>query len=122
MVGDGTKNGLPAPNKELAINRKHHLTRKAPYKFESGLLQRRVCCEPELLQDRKFILSVQSDKRARSSSTFAISSWRRGFLASDVSAKSRIRYRASAAASAHVVDGAARACLSNSSWRRRRAA
>jgi len=68
------------------------------------------------------LLSVQSDKRARSSSTFVISSWRRGFLASDVSAKSRIRYRASAAASAHVVDGAARACLSNSSWRRRRAA
>ena len=71
--------------------------------------------------DRCCHLSVQSDKRARSSSTFAISSWRRGFLASDVSAKSRIRYRASAAASAHVVDGAARACLSNSSWRRRRA-
>jgi hypothetical protein len=42
------------------------------------------------------LLSVQSDKRARSSSTFAIS-WRRGFLASDVSAKSRIRYCASAA-------------------------
>jgi hypothetical protein len=72
--------------------------------------------------DRCCHLSVQSDKRARSSSTFAISSWRRGFLASDVSAKSRIRYRASAAASAHVVDGAARACLSNSSWRLRRAA
>src|ERR1700719_3737399 len=70
--------------------------------------------------DRCCHLAVQSDKRARSSSTFAISSWRRGFLASDVSAKSRIRYRASAAASAHVVDGAARACLSNSSWRRRR--
>src|SRR6266478_4535347 len=41
------------------------------------------------------LLSVQSDKRARASSTFAISSWRRGFLASDVSAKSKIRYRAS---------------------------
>src|ERR1700730_3546755 len=68
------------------------------------------------------LLTVQSDKRTRSSSTFAISSWRRGFLASDVSAKSRIRYRASAAASAHVVDGAARAYLSNSSLRRRRAA
>jgi hypothetical protein len=34
------KNGLPAPNKELAINRKHHFTGKAPYKFESGFLQR----------------------------------------------------------------------------------
>ena len=44
------------------------------------------------------------------------------FVAQHVSAKSRIRYRASAAASAQVVDGAARACLSNSSWRRRRAA
>jgi mannose-6-phosphate isomerase-like protein (cupin superfamily) len=33
IAGDGTKNGLPAPNKELAINRKHHLTGKAPYKF-----------------------------------------------------------------------------------------
>src|SRR5438270_1681414 len=46
IVGDGTKNGLPAPNKELAINRKHHLTRKAPYKFESPSLQRGVIDEP----------------------------------------------------------------------------
>jgi hypothetical protein len=67
-------------------------------------------------------ISVQSDNRARSSSTFAISSLRRGFFASDVSAKSRIKYRASAAASAQVVDGAARAWHSKSSWRRRRAA
>jgi hypothetical protein len=30
IVGDGTKNGLPAPNKELAINRKQPLDRKSP--------------------------------------------------------------------------------------------
>jgi hypothetical protein len=41
------KNGFPAPNKELAINRKHHLTRKAPYKFESGFLQQAVCLSGE---------------------------------------------------------------------------
>src|SRR5882672_8024642 len=35
IAGDGTKNGLPAPNKELSANQKHYLTGKAPYKFES---------------------------------------------------------------------------------------
>src|SRR6201996_3876339 len=42
IAGDGTKNGLPAPNKEPAKNQKHYLTGKAPYKFESGSLQRGV--------------------------------------------------------------------------------
>jgi hypothetical protein len=37
------KNGFPAPNKELAKTKNNHLTGKAPYKFESGSLQRRVC-------------------------------------------------------------------------------
>src|SRR5438132_10517221 len=37
------KNGLPAPNKELSANQKHYLTGKAPYKFESLFLHRRVC-------------------------------------------------------------------------------
>jgi hypothetical protein len=45
------KNGFPAPNKELAINRKHHLTRKAPYKFESRFLQRRVAQPAERVTD-----------------------------------------------------------------------
>src|SRR5246500_1578853 len=43
IAGDGTKNGFPAPNKELTINQNHYLTAKAPYKFESTSLQRRVC-------------------------------------------------------------------------------
>ena len=30
IAGDGTKNGFPAPNKELAINRKQPLDRKSP--------------------------------------------------------------------------------------------
>src|SRR5260370_36983648 len=30
IAGDGTENGLPAPNKELAINRKQPLDRKSP--------------------------------------------------------------------------------------------
>ena len=38
IVGDGTKNGLPAPNKELAINRKQPLDRKSPIQ---------VACEPD---------------------------------------------------------------------------
>src|SRR5262245_51568128 len=35
IAGDGAKNGLPAPNKQLAKNQNSYLTRKAPYKFES---------------------------------------------------------------------------------------
>src|SRR6266446_4190805 len=42
IVGDGTKNGLPAPNKEPPTTKNNHLTGKAPYKFESGFLQGRV--------------------------------------------------------------------------------
>ena len=34
IVGDGTKNGLPAPNKEPTTTRNNYLTGKAPYKFE----------------------------------------------------------------------------------------
>jgi hypothetical protein len=33
-------NGFPAPNKEPTTNQNHYLTAKAPYKFESGFLQR----------------------------------------------------------------------------------
>src|SRR6516164_686792 len=42
IAGDGTKNGFPAPYKEPTINQNHYLTGKAPYRFESGSLQRRV--------------------------------------------------------------------------------
>jgi hypothetical protein len=42
IAGDGTKNGFPAPNKEPPTNQKHDLTGKAPYKFESISLHRRV--------------------------------------------------------------------------------
>src|SRR4029077_3420003 len=49
IVGDRTRNGFPAPNKEPATNQKHDLTGKAPYRFESISLQRRVCCEPVFL-------------------------------------------------------------------------
>src|SRR5262249_36118047 len=45
IAGDGTRNGFPAPNKEPATNQKHDLTGKAPYKFESIFLQRRVNSE-----------------------------------------------------------------------------
>src|SRR5271155_922227 len=47
IVGDGTKNGFPAPNKELQQTKNDHLTGKAPYKFESAFLQRRVCLSGE---------------------------------------------------------------------------
>jgi hypothetical protein len=49
IAGDGTKNGFPAPNKEPAKTKNHHLTGKAPYKFESISLHRRVRCEPDFL-------------------------------------------------------------------------
>jgi hypothetical protein len=39
IAGDGTKNGLSAPNKEAATNQNDYLTGKAPYKFESSPLQ-----------------------------------------------------------------------------------
>jgi hypothetical protein len=39
------KNGFPAPNKEPATNQNYHLTGKAPYRFESGFLQRGVSDE-----------------------------------------------------------------------------
>src|SRR5712664_1223199 len=42
IAGDGTKNGPPAPNKELSANQKHYLTGKAPYKFESRFLRQGV--------------------------------------------------------------------------------
>src|SRR6516164_5185864 len=42
IAGDGTKNDFPAPNKEPANKPKDHLTGNAPYRFESGSLQRRV--------------------------------------------------------------------------------
>ena len=43
IAGDGTKNGFSAPNKEPTTNQNYDLTAKAPYRFESGFLQRRVC-------------------------------------------------------------------------------
>jgi hypothetical protein len=49
IAGDGTRNGCLAPNKEPVTNQKHDLTGKAPYRFESGSLQRGVCCEPDAL-------------------------------------------------------------------------
>src|SRR6202048_4510297 len=39
IAGDGTKNGLPAPNKELTANPKQPLDRKSPIQ---------VRCEPDL--------------------------------------------------------------------------
>src|SRR5882762_6713432 len=45
IVSDGTKNGLPAPNKELAINRKQPLDRKSP-------IQVRIRLPPAASQER----------------------------------------------------------------------
>src|SRR4029077_11050036 len=42
IAGDGTKNGFPAPNKELATNQNDYLTGKAPYKFDVSALQGRL--------------------------------------------------------------------------------
>src|SRR5215469_8740456 len=50
IAADGTKNGLPALNKEPARSQNDYLTRKAPYKFESVFLQRGVTCELDFLR------------------------------------------------------------------------
>src|SRR3954469_17851996 len=42
IAGDGTKNGLSRSEQRTATNQNNYLTGKAPYKFESALLQRRV--------------------------------------------------------------------------------
>jgi hypothetical protein len=41
LPGDGTKNGLPAPNKELTANPKQPLDRKSPIQVSSELVRRR---------------------------------------------------------------------------------
>src|SRR5262245_21009224 len=52
IVGDGTKNGFPASNKEPPTNQKHDLTEKAPYKVriqlppaESRMRTLQRCCD-----------------------------------------------------------------------------
>jgi hypothetical protein len=64
IAGDGTKNGFPAPNKEPPTNQNHHLTGKAPYRFESVFLQQRVC-EPLLPQPRSPSVTLSVQSRAR---------------------------------------------------------
>jgi hypothetical protein len=47
IAGDGTKNGLSrSEQKTVSTTPNNRLTGKAPYKFESISLQRRVQCEP----------------------------------------------------------------------------
>src|SRR5207244_8969011 len=46
IVGDGTKNGFPAPNKEPAKTKNAYLTGKAPYRFECTFLHQRVSLSP----------------------------------------------------------------------------
>jgi hypothetical protein len=51
IAGDGTKNGLSrSEQKTVSTTQNNRLTGKAPYKFESALLQRRVSCEPGFLR------------------------------------------------------------------------
>src|SRR5438477_853659 len=46
IPGDGAKNGLSrSEQKTVSRTQKNRLTEKAPYKFESAFLQRRVNCE-----------------------------------------------------------------------------
>src|SRR5438132_1413853 len=48
IAGDGTKNGLSrSEQKTVSTTQNNRLTGKAPYKFESISLHRRVCCEPD---------------------------------------------------------------------------
>jgi len=54
IAGDGTKNGL-SRSEQKTVSKTHNsrLTGKAPYKFESISLQRRVFCEPNFLDHRR---------------------------------------------------------------------
>src|SRR6266550_5597499 len=46
IPGDGTKNGLSrSEQKTVSTTQNNRLTGKAPYRFESSSLQRRVRCE-----------------------------------------------------------------------------
>jgi hypothetical protein len=67
IAGRGAKNGFTAPNKKPPTNQKHDLTGKAPYRFESVPLHRRVSCEPGSLYllIRLQDLSLLSSHRAR---------------------------------------------------------
>jgi hypothetical protein len=46
IAGDGMKNGFQLRTKNCQQTRNNRLTGKAPYRFESTSLQRRVYCEP----------------------------------------------------------------------------
>ena len=46
IAGDGTKNGF-CDEQRTCNNQNDYLTGKAPYRFESGSIQRRVTCEPK---------------------------------------------------------------------------
>src|SRR5690349_24588584 len=47
IAGDGTKNGLSrSEQKTVSTTQNNRLTGKAPYRFESCFLHRRVRCEP----------------------------------------------------------------------------
>jgi hypothetical protein len=102
IAGDGTKNGFPAPNKEPAKTKNHHLTGKAPYKFESISLQRRVPCE---LAPHCFGAPPPRDRRER-----------RGYGAVNVSirltAQARLALGARAASRAVVPSGTLPDCWS----------
>jgi hypothetical protein len=67
IAGDGTKNGFPAPNKELAKTKNNHLTGKTPYKFESAFLQGRVC-EPSF----RWVFAAATSSTATSEVTGAM--------------------------------------------------
>ena len=64
IVGDGTKNGLPAPNKELAINRKQPLDRKSP-------IQVRIRLPPAQSQQRNMVCARLGVGRPRLVRTIA---------------------------------------------------
>jgi len=57
IAGDGTKNGLSrSEQKTVSATQNNRLTGKAPYKFESTSLQRRVCCNSVGEADRSRVL------------------------------------------------------------------
>jgi hypothetical protein len=58
IAGDGTKNGLSrSEQKTVSATQNNRLTGKAPYKFESALLQQGVTCEPNVNYRFRFVVA-----------------------------------------------------------------
>ena len=91
IAGDGAKNGLPAPNKELATNQKRLLDRKSPKQAACGSLVIALALLAGRVDAGEAFAASQLDE------SFQIEAWgedaeqasRRAALAADIEAAAR---------------------------------